>query len=139
MGPSDEARRLLTAAGKDLQALTGMADPDVFADEVFGFHAQQAAEKILKAWLAWLSIVYPRTHDLSLLLGRLLDEGANVQRWYGLIEYAPYAVQYRYEGFDSMGAGLDRAETVRRLAELMLEVEGMVRREPSDAPPAGSA
>lgn len=41
------------AAGtKDLRALQGMSDPDVFADEVFGFHAQQAAEKALKAWLA---------------------------------------------------------------------------------------
>lgn len=39
MEPSDEARRMLAAAAKDWRALAGMTDPDVFADEVFGFHA----------------------------------------------------------------------------------------------------
>lgn len=32
-------------ADKDLAALAGMSDPTVFADEIFGFHAQQAADK----------------------------------------------------------------------------------------------
>ena len=52
MAPSDEAHQMLAAATKDWRALAGMADPDVFADEIFGFHAQQAAEKALKAWLS---------------------------------------------------------------------------------------
>ena len=30
-----------------------MGDVIVFADEIFGFHAQQAIEKSLKAWLAF--------------------------------------------------------------------------------------
>lgn len=33
------------------------------------FHAQQAAEKALKAYLVWLDIEFPMTH----LLGQLLD------------------------------------------------------------------
>ena len=45
MAPSDEARQMLTAATKDWRALAGMTDPNVFADEIFGFHAQQATEK----------------------------------------------------------------------------------------------
>ena len=36
-----------------------MRDVDIFADEIFGFHAQQAAEKLLKAWLALLGEVTP--------------------------------------------------------------------------------
>ncbi len=40
-----------------------MTDPEVFADEVFGFQAQQAAEKTLKAWLTVLGLEYPRRHD----------------------------------------------------------------------------
>ena len=39
MAPSDEARQMLAAAYKDWRALAGMADPNVFADEIFGFHA----------------------------------------------------------------------------------------------------
>ena len=42
MALSDEARQILAAAHRDWRALAGMADPEVFADEVFGFHAQQA-------------------------------------------------------------------------------------------------
>jgi HEPN domain-containing protein len=39
-------------ATKDLRALQGMLDNKTFADEVFGFHAQQIVEKSLKAWLS---------------------------------------------------------------------------------------
>ena len=36
----EHARRLILAARRDLRALAGMEDPHVFAEEVFGFHAQ---------------------------------------------------------------------------------------------------
>ena len=39
---------LLTVARKDFDALRGMENNDLFADEIFGFHAQQAVEKTLK-------------------------------------------------------------------------------------------
>ena len=52
MSDLDKARTLLEAAERDLRALRGMSDPMVFADEIVGFHAQQAAEKLLKACLA---------------------------------------------------------------------------------------
>ena len=44
MSDLDSARRLVNAADRDMSALGGMMDASVFADEVFGFHAQQAAE-----------------------------------------------------------------------------------------------
>lgn len=52
----EESLLLLSAAYKDLRALRGMLDAHVFVDEIFGFHAQQAAEKALKAWLAFLDV-----------------------------------------------------------------------------------
>ena len=52
MSDPKQARVLLEAAERDVSALRGMGDAAVFADEVLGFHAQQAAEKLLKAWLA---------------------------------------------------------------------------------------
>lgn len=33
-----------------------------------GFHAQQAAEKFLKAFLVWHQVEFPKTHDLGQLL-----------------------------------------------------------------------
>lgn len=45
----EQAQILLTAAQRDLSALAGMGDVAVFADEIFGFLVQQAAEKLFKA------------------------------------------------------------------------------------------
>ena len=51
MSDLDHARLMLNMAGKDLKALQGMMDVNTFASEIFGFHAQQAVEKALKACL----------------------------------------------------------------------------------------
>ncbi len=44
----EHAREMLSYAQRDLQALGNMLDPAHFPEEVFGFLAQQAAEKALK-------------------------------------------------------------------------------------------
>jgi hypothetical protein len=55
MSDLDHARELIEMSRGDLNALRGMLQLDesqgkiYFSDEVFGFHAQQAAEKCLKA------------------------------------------------------------------------------------------
>ncbi|MBP6057551.1 MAG: hypothetical protein KA524_03880 [Nitrosomonas sp.] len=51
MADLDRARAMLRMAHKDLNALIGMQDNPLFADEIFRFHIQQAVEKALKAWL----------------------------------------------------------------------------------------
>ena len=70
MSELDEARTLMDAGDRDLSALRGMEDTSVFADEIVGFHVQQAAEKFLKAWLVLWSEPYPLTHNLARLLTR---------------------------------------------------------------------
>jgi hypothetical protein len=40
MSGTEEAREMLLVAQKDLKALKGMIDSDIFVDEIFGFHAQ---------------------------------------------------------------------------------------------------
>jgi len=81
MEPCEEARQLLLGAEKDLRALAGMREPEVFAEEIFGFHAQQAVEKCLKAWITLFGAEYPRTHDLSFLLSRLESLGERVEEF----------------------------------------------------------
>ncbi|MEO6050486.1 MAG: HEPN domain-containing protein [Pyrinomonadaceae bacterium] len=91
----------------DLNALKGMVQSDdshdisLFSDEVFGFQAQQAAEKSLKAGIASKSATYPKTHDLMVLLFSLEDLGESVSELYGIVDLNPFAVQYRYESLDS--------------------------------------
>ncbi len=77
MAPYDQVRHMLFAVGRDFKALVGMTDPDVFADEVFGFHAQQAVEKSLKAWLSLIDVESPSKHLLvvPMLHQRSVDDG----------------------------------------------------------------
>ena len=49
MRDPEQAVALMNAAESDLSALRGMRSNTDFADEIFGFHAQQAAEKSFKA------------------------------------------------------------------------------------------
>lgn len=65
MSDTRQARELAKAAERDISALHGMGNAAVFSDEIFGFHAQQAVEKLFKAWLALLGDSYPRIHDLA--------------------------------------------------------------------------
>ena len=81
------------------------------AEAMVGFHAQQAAEKLLKAALFLAGAVPPRTHNLTQLLeladtsGLQLPPGSEMLRW-----LTPYAVLYRYEG----EAEADEEKLVRR-------------------------
>ena len=93
-----EARALAAAAERDVAALRGMGDAAVFADEIFGFHVQQAAEKLLKAWLALLGETYPLSHDLAALLDMLAARGVDTARFDGLVDYTRFAVRLRYGG-----------------------------------------
>ena len=63
------------------------------------FHAQQAAEKFLKAYLQEHGVLVPRTHSLIELLELVLtfDPGGELQRS-NLILLDRYAVRYRYPG-----------------------------------------
>lgn len=106
MAVCEEARHLLAAARRDLRALEGMSDAEIFADEIFGFHAQQAVEKSLKAWLSMLDVQYPNTHDLSLLLNMLESQHQKVSMYLDVIELNPFSVQFRYEAFEELGASI---------------------------------
>jgi hypothetical protein len=79
MAMSEESGRLLEMARRDFRALAAMVeDHEAFADEVFGFHAQQAVEKAVKARLDELGTAYPKTHDLDELFSLVADAGAEV-------------------------------------------------------------
>ena len=122
MSDLKQARVLLTSAERDLSALHGMADADVFADEIFGFHVQQAAEKLLKAWLALLGETYPTTHDLARLLAMLRASDVEATRFNELMEYTPFAVQFRYAPGDLSARPLDRDTAIERVEALLKEV-----------------
>ena len=127
MSDLKQARALLEAAERDYSALRGMGDATVFADEIFGFHAEQAVEKLLKALLALLGQTYPATHDLARLVDMLKAHDMEAARFDELVEYTPYAVQFRYGASDSGAMPLDRDTAVQRVEMLLEEVRRRVK------------
>ena len=128
MSDLDHAQALLRMARADLNALKGMlslalpAAESYFSDEVFGFHAQQAAEKCLKAWVASLGLRYPKTHDLMSLIEELADAGVDVSTLDRLVELNPFAVEYRYESLDSDEEPIDRDSILSEVDRLFNDV-----------------
>ena len=130
----DHARGLLVMARKDFDALRGMIGNPLFADEIFGFHAQQAIEKSLKAWLAMRAVDYPLTHDLSRVLSLLEAQGIDVDRYWPLVELTVFAVQARYDAdLLESDVPLDRVAIIDQVHDVLTAVgAGLVSAQPDD-------
>lgn len=94
-----DTRDWLTKAALDLRAGNHdlEAEPPLLEDALF--HAQQAAEKSLKAFLTWHDEPFRRTHDLRLLsqqcvqIDNSLEDQLRSAAW-----LTQYAWKYRYPG-----------------------------------------
>lgn len=132
MSDLDHARSLFRMAQADFNALRGMLDPAIpspqtyFSDEIFGFHAQQAAEKCLKAWIAGLGRRYPRTHDLMIMIEELFEAGEDTSMLDTLVDLNPFAVEYRYQSMDSGDDELDRNAVLHKIEGLLARVSRVV-------------
>lgn len=119
-----QADAMLRMAHRDLTALHGMLNAAVFADEIFGFHVQQAVEKSLKAWMCAIGLTYPFTHQINRLLVLLRNAGADVESFWWTDEFTIYAHQARYEeGHQDADAPLEREDILRDLDKLLKQVE----------------
>ncbi len=89
----------LRKAEGDLQAaeyLLAMEQEDYFAT---AFHAQQAAEKFLKAFLVRHQIPFPKTHDLGFLLELAARADSSLQEeLVSATMLTPFGVVFRYPG-----------------------------------------
>lgn len=127
MADLEQARAMLRMAHKDFNALIGMLGNPLFADEIFGFHVQQAVEKVLKAWLCVCMDTYPMTHELARLLALLENQGMEVEAYWPLVQYTIFAVQARYEeGIVDLDEPIDRAMEVQNVRALLTYVEQMI-------------
>ena len=95
--PREHAEGLLEKASHDLVAARATMATGQALDTVC-FHAQQAAEKSLKALLALKDVVYPWHHDLGELLQMVLGHFPQVGSMENdLLLLSPYAVEVRYD------------------------------------------
>lgn len=98
----------------------------VFPEEAC-FHAQQCAEKALKAFLLKLGIDFPRTHAIEVLLDLLkelrMEIPAEVDRAF---ELSQYAVQTRYPGEWEPVTKKEAVEALERAALVLAWVDNQL-------------
>lgn len=80
----DLAVRFALKARSDEITLEKLADDHDVPDDVIGFHAQQAVEKLLKAALANAGVPPPRVHDLGRLVAYSTKRGSLRRRLHGM-------------------------------------------------------
>jgi len=114
------ARQWLAKARNDLLN----ADNNLKAEEVpfdtVCFHCQQAAEKLLKAYLIGVGQSSPITHDLLLILEKILPHNNDAERLRdALAILVPYAVEIRYPDDWHMPSELDAREARGAAGEVL--------------------
>ena len=114
----------LTRAEHDLRVaefLLTMPEPP---PESIGFHAQQCAEKALKAYLTLRRVRFERRHDLNYLIDLCTPlDSAFDQLRSEADELTPYAVEYRYPDalpLLSLDAARSTVETANRIYAFVL-------------------
>jgi hypothetical protein len=76
------------------------------SDHIFGFHAQQSCEKLLKALLSSRTVAYPKTHSIEQLADLLtLSNEILPILPYDLLDLEPFAVELRYDTGGSLQEG----------------------------------
>ena len=94
----EQAQLLQRKAEQDLAVLRKLINDPTINTETLGFHAQQAAEKLIKALLALGGHDYPRTHDLGLLLDLLAAVDVCIPEVLLTVEnLTPFATVFRYD------------------------------------------
>jgi|UniRef100_A0A832D0T5 HEPN domain-containing protein len=113
------AVKMFKVAEKDFKALKNMTDESLFDIEIFGFHAQQTVEKLLKAWLSAIGVKYEKTHDLQILFSLLKANGQNIPAELETLEIlTDFSVNFRYDVFENVDASLERNETIKLIQQL---------------------
>lgn len=124
----DVARALLAKAHGDEIVLTKLIEDVDVPDDILGFHAQQAVEKLLKAVLAASGVPFSRSHNLSYLVGLLNDAGLELpEAIVALEDLTPWAVEFRYD--ESSHALLDREATLQVVVATRVWATGQANRE----------
>lgn len=113
----DLALRFARKARSDEVAIEKLADDPDVPDDLIGFDAQQALEKLLKAALANARVAPPRIHDLGELVARLgdVDVSAPVSADEARA-LVPWAVEFRYD--DVLDERLDRKAACETVAQV---------------------
>lgn len=122
----ERANLLLAKAIDDEILIEEIISKERIRDEIIGFHAQQAAEKLLKALLMARNIPYRKTHDLMELIDLIRDRGIRFpESLMGIRTLSPFAVEFRYDYLPpEEESPFDRQNALEMVRDLRKWVEG---------------
>lgn len=115
----EEALRLLRLARRDRETFDLPLPLQKASLTALGFHAQQAAEKALKAVAVSLELEIRRTHDLAALGQAIQDNGTGLPLSVDQLRILnPFAVEYRYD--DELIPAISR-ETLAAMLTIVMD------------------
>ena len=141
-----DVKERLQAVYRHMRAFRRLVDFDDSDQEMYGFHAQQAVENAIKAWLSAAGLAYRAVHDLREVANQILADPTEAGTLAAaqlrlLIDYPSfpgaghaggpdnwltlYAVNYRYNGAAFRTDEIDRD---RFRAEISLAVGTFINR-----------
>ncbi len=95
--PLDLSYGLINKAAHDLRAAEIGIENEAPLDTV-AFHLQQCVEKLIKAFLNWKQVQYPKTHALGALLDLAVSHQPDLESFrQRLLAMGSYAVEMRYD------------------------------------------
>ena len=123
MNPHDalvtETREWLQHARADLGSCDALIVAGFAAEALF--HAQQCAEKAMKAVLTWRQVSFKKTHDLDELKQACLPHAGDAAgQLAGIERLSQYAWRFRYPGAPYSPERAE-AEGARQVAERLLD------------------
>lgn len=109
--PDGQAAELFAAMQRDHVTYRILSRDTEAPHETTMFHAQQVAEKAIKAVLVQHGIVFRRTHDLIELLDLASADNIDIPVTRDLLlRLGPYAVEFRYLGVQAPEIGAEEAD-----------------------------
>ncbi|MFY9826868.1 MAG: HEPN domain-containing protein [Thermoanaerobaculia bacterium] len=123
MSRRDLAETLLRKADQDRSVFEKLRFDEDVAVDILGFHAQQAAEKMLKSTMAIREIDFPFSHRLADLFDLLAENGITIPEDFEELRFlTPFAVAFRYELYEEEEEPFDSD----RVGELLLRLRQWV-------------
>jgi HEPN domain-containing protein len=127
-----KARKWVSYAEEDLRlAKHGLTISSSCPYRLIAYHAQQCAEKYLKAYLVFKQVDFPYTHNIRNLIQ--LCAGDWVAEISEADELTPFAVTTRYPGVDDRVTkrdalhAIELAQKVRKVVRRVFKKEGLFK------------